>query len=195
MSKLIFATHNKNKFAEVQSMMPKGIELLSLTDLNFNDEIEETGTSLQENALIKARYIFEKTSLAVISDDTGLEVDALDGAPGVYSARYAGDNANSEQNMDKLLAAMEHIDQRQARFRTVIAYINADGKETLLEGRVEGHIAKKRQGGEGFGYDPIFLPENGLRSFAEYTREEKNKISHRGRAFKALLEKLGANYS
>ncbi len=181
---LIFATHNKGKLKEVQMLVPEGITVISLDDLGVTEEIEETGSTLQENALIKARFLFSRYKSPVLADDTGLEVAGLDGAPGVYSARYAGEPSNSEHNMDLLLRNMQGFENRNARFRTVIAYINKEGEEILFEGIVEGAILLARQGAEGFGYDPIFKPLSSDLSFAQMPLAEKNAISHRGRALK-----------
>jgi len=185
---IIFATHNKNKLKEVQSLVPGNITVISLDDLSMTTEIPETGHTLADNALIKARTIFEWYKKPVIADDTGLEVDALNGAPGVYSARYAGEPSNAENNMALLLKNLEGKAHRSAHFKTVIAYINAEGKEQLFEGRVDGEIIAERRGGEGFGYDPIFLPEGYEATFAEMSLQEKNQISHRARALRAFSE-------
>lgn len=169
-------------------MVPSGIKVISLDDLNMTTEIPETGHTLQDNALIKARTIFQLYKKPVIADDTGLEVDALNGSPGVYSARYAGEPTNAENNMKLLLKNLEGNNNRTANFRTVIAYINAEGKEQLFEGQVDGEIINERRGGEGFGYDPIFVPEGYHTTFAEMTLEEKNTISHRAKALKAFSD-------
>ncbi len=188
-NELIFATHNANKAKEVKALLPH-LEVKSLSEIGFHDDIPETGKTLQDNALIKARTIHKATGKPCFADDTGLEVEALYGAPGVYSARYAGEGANSENNMDKLLAELDAITNRNAQFRTVIAYIDNTGKEHLFEGSVQGEILKARQGGEGFGYDPIFLPEGETESFAEMSAGRKNTMSHRGRAMRKLVEFL-----
>ena len=185
-NELIFATHNANKAKEVKSLLPH-LEVKSLSEIGFHDDIPETGSKLEENALIKARTIHKATGKACFADDTGLEVEALGGAPGVYSARYAGEEANSENNMDKLLADLDAMTNRNAQFRTVIAYINSEGKEELFEGSVKGEILKERRGDKGFGYDPIFLPQGEEQSFAEMTAEQKNQLSHRGRAMRKLV--------
>ncbi|MDF2455423.1 MAG: non-canonical purine pyrophosphatase, rdgB/HAM1 family [Cytophagaceae bacterium] len=185
---IIFATHNKNKLKEVQSLVPANIKVISLDDLNMTTEIPETGHALADNALIKARTIFELYKKPVIADDTGLEVTVLNGAPGVYSARYAGEPSNAENNMNLLLENLEGKADRSAHFKTVIAYINAEGKEQLFEGRVDGEIIAERRGGEGFGYDPVFLPTGYAATFAEMPLEEKNQISHRARALRAFSE-------
>ncbi|WP_417601687.1 RdgB/HAM1 family non-canonical purine NTP pyrophosphatase [Owenweeksia hongkongensis] len=189
MNELIFATHNANKAKEVKVLLPH-LKVQSLSEIGFYDEIPETGETLQDNALIKARTIFKATGKPCFADDTGLEVEALNGAPGVYSARYAGEGANSENNMDKLLAELEGKENRKAQFRTVIAYIDNAGREHLFEGSVQGEILKARQGGEGFGYDPIFLPEGETESFAEMSAVRKNTMSHRGRAMRKLIQYL-----
>lgn len=181
---LIVATHNKGKLREIQGLVPEGVNVVSLEDLDMSTEIEETGTTLQENALIKARYLYKAYKKPVLADDTGLEVSALKGAPGVYSARYAGEPSNAEHNMDLLLKNLEGETSRSARFRTVIAYIDEQGEETLFEGIVEGTILEKRCGEDGFGYDPIFQPKGYDVSFAQMSLAEKNKISHRARAVK-----------
>ncbi|AEV32378.1 non-canonical purine NTP pyrophosphatase, rdgB/HAM1 family [Owenweeksia hongkongensis DSM 17368] len=189
MNELIFATHNANKAKEVKVLLPH-LKVQSLSEIGFYDEIPETGETLQDNALIKARTIFKTTGKPCFADDTGLEVEALNGAPGVYSARYAGEGANSENNMDKLLTELDGKENRKAQFRTVIAYIDNTGKEHLFEGSVQGEILKARQGGEGFGYDPIFLPEGETESFAEMSAVRKNTMSHRGRAMRKLTQYL-----
>ncbi|WP_417591570.1 RdgB/HAM1 family non-canonical purine NTP pyrophosphatase [Owenweeksia hongkongensis] len=189
MNELIFATHNANKAKEVKVLLPH-LKVQSLSEIGFYDEIPETGETLQDNALIKARTIFKATGKPCFADDTGLEAEALNGAPGVYSARYAGEGANSENNMDKLLAELDGKENRKAQFRTVIAYIDNVGREHLFEGSVQGEILKARQGGEGFGYDPIFLPEGETESFAEMSAVRKNTMSHRGRAMQKLIQYL-----
>ena len=182
---ICFATHNQNKVDELRKLVGKDLEILSLHDLGVADEIEETGTTLQENALIKAQFIFSNYAVACFADDTGLEVDALEGAPGVYSARFAGTPPNNENNIDKLLALMVNQENKQARFRTVIALVK-DSEQLFFEGVVEGEIMGKRKGRNGFGYDSIFLPNHFDRTFAEMDMEEKNLISHRAQAVKKL---------
>lgn len=184
--KLVFATNNLNKLAEVQKMLPNSIELLSLKDIDCFDDIEETATTLEGNAKIKANYITEKFGYNCFADDTGLEVEALNGEPGVYSARYAGEPANAENNMQKLLTALNNKTDRNAQFRTSIC-LNLDGKQFLFDGVCKGTILTSKQGEQGFGYDPIFQPEGYNKSFAEMTSEEKNKISHRGLAIQQLV--------
>ena len=185
---LIFATHNKNKLKEVQSLVPESINVISLDDLNMTTEIPETGHTLADNALIKARTIFELYKKPVIADDTGLDVEALNGAPGVRSARYAGEPSNAENNMDLLLYNLVTTTNLAAHFKTIIAYIDAEGKEQLFEGRIDGSIIREKRGNKGFGYDPIFVPEGSDRTFAEMSAEEKNSMSHRARALQAFSE-------
>ena len=186
---LIFGTHNQNKVEEIKTLLASHYNIKSLSDLGFETEIEETGSTLEENALIKARVIYNTFQKNSFADDSGLEVAALDGEPGVYSARYAGSQKNAQDNMDKLIQKLMGVENRQAQFRTVIAMI-IDKKEYLFEGIVEGRISKMAKGQNGFGYDPIFIPENGQNSFAQMSLEEKNKISHRSRAFQKLVEFL-----
>jgi XTP/dITP diphosphohydrolase len=187
--KLVFATNNLNKLAEVQEMLPNSIELLSLKDINCFDEIEETAITLAGNAKLKANYITQKFGYNCFADDTGLEVEGLEGKPGVYSARFAGEPSNSEKNMQKLLSGLEHKTNRKARFRTAIC-LNIDKNQYLFEGICKGEILIKKQGEKGFGYDPIFKPDGYITSFAEMSSEEKNKISHRGIAIQKLVEFL-----
>ncbi|TYP98257.1 XTP/dITP diphosphohydrolase [Tenacibaculum adriaticum] len=187
--KLVFATNNLNKLAEVQKMLPSSIELLSLKDINCFDDIEETAATLEGNAQIKANYIKEKFGYNCFADDTGLEVDALNGDPGVYSARYAGEPTNAENNMQKLLSELENKPNRKAQFRTSIC-LNLDNNQFLFDGICKGEILTEKHGEKGFGYDPIFQPEGFDKSFAEMSSEEKNKISHRGLAINKLVEFL-----
>lgn len=187
--KFVFATNNAHKLEEVSAILGKKIELLSMKDIDCNVDIPETADTLEGNALIKARYIFENYHLDCFADDTGLEVEALNGAPGVYSARYAGDAHDLEANMKKLLKEMENVENRRARFRTVFALI-INGKEHLFEGIVKGEIIKNRKGTSGFGYDPVFVPEGYSQTFAEMGNELKNKISHRAMATQKLCHFL-----
>ncbi len=187
--KLVFATNNKHKLQEVRDIIGSGVEILSLADINCNEDIPETADTLDGNALIKARYIYEKYNVNCFADDTGLEVDVLDGAPGVYSARYAGDGHDSEANMRKLLENLTGKNNRNAQFRTVIALI-IDGEEKLFNGIVKGRITEEKRGDSGFGYDPIFVPEGYSESFAQMDSRTKNSISHRYRATKQLSEYL-----
>ena len=190
--KLVFATNNKNKLIEVQKLLPKLIKVLSLKDIDCFEEIEETGVTLQENAILKADYITTNYKINCFADDTGLEVMSLHGEPGVYSARYAGEDADSEKNMQKLLINLKGKLSRKAQFRTVIV-LNIDAKQYLFEGICKGEILTQKQGDKGFGYDPIFKPEGFNKSFAEMTLEEKGKISHRGIAISKLVEFLKMN--
>ncbi|EGF51354.1 XTP/dITP diphosphohydrolase [Bacteroides clarus YIT 12056] len=187
--KFVFATNNAHKLEEVTAILGNKIELLSMKDINCYADIPETADTLEGNALLKARYIFENYQLDCFADDTGLEVEALNGAPGVYSARYAGDAHNSEANMKKLLQDMEGIENRKAQFRTVFALI-INGKEHLFEGIVKGEITKHRHGTSGFGYDPVFIPEGYTQTYAEMGNELKNKISHRALAANKLCNFL-----
>lgn len=184
--KFIFASHNDNKTAEIKRLLPK-VEVQSLSEIGFSTEIPETGSTLKENALIKAQTIFDIYKIPVFADDTGLMVEALDGAPGVYSARYAGVAADSEKNMQKLLGALKGEENRAAHFATVIAFIDESGQEYFFEGRVEGEILKEKTGAGGFGYDPVFKPQGFTQSFAEMNTETKNEISHRGRALQKFI--------
>ena len=188
MKKLIFATHNPNKLAEIKSAV-NSFEVVGLKEMGIVEDIAETGITLEENALIKSKYIYQKTGFSCFADDTGLEVDALDGRPGVYSARYAGEHATAEENMQKLLSEMEGQKNRNARFRTVISLI-LNGEEYFFKGEVKGKILHQKTGIDGFGYDPIFNPNGFEKSFAEMTMAQKNEISHRGMAVKKLLHFL-----
>ncbi|MCI5817692.1 MAG: non-canonical purine NTP diphosphatase [Prevotella sp.] len=190
--KIVFATNNKHKLSEIRDILGNEIEVLSLDEINCHADIPETSDTLEGNALQKAHYVYDNYHISCFADDTGLEVDALGGEPGIYSARYAGNNHDSEANMTKLLAKLGDNKNRKARFRTVIALI-LDGKnveEKIFEGIVEGSIIKERRGGEGFGYDPIFQPEGYNHTFAELGSDIKNKISHRARATAKLVDEL-----
>ena len=184
--KLVFATNNLNKLSEIKSLVPSGIEILSLNDINCNEELPETNPTLQENALQKAQYVYQNYGFSCFADDTGLEIEALGGAPGVYSARYAGEECKAEDNMQKVLKKLENEENRNAKFRTVIALI-IKGKENLFEGECSGKITKTKSGVEGFGYDPIFTPEGYETTFAEMSKHEKGAISHRGIAVEKLV--------
>jgi XTP/dITP diphosphohydrolase len=184
--KLIFASHNENKAKEIRSLLPDHIELLTLTDMQLLEEIPETAETLEGNALLKASYVFERFGLNCFADDTGLEVHALNGAPGVFSARYAGEAKDPEANMELLLKNLSNMEDRSARFRTSIALF-WNGKQYLFDGIVNGEIAKFRSGSDGFGYDPIFIPENSTRTFAEMSLQEKNQQSHRARALEKMM--------
>ena len=187
--KLVFATQNHNKLREVQALLGNNFQLIDLTQLDFHDEIPETQPTIKGNAAEKAWFIYNKFGIACFADDTGLEVDALNGAPGVYSARYAGPGKNAHDNLTKVLAEMKGKENRNARFKTVLALI-IDGKEYFFEGIVEGVILEAERGHDGFGYDPIFQPEGYDQTFAEMPLSLKNAISHRGKAFKALDDYL-----
>lgn len=189
--KFVFATNNAHKLEEVTAILGNRIELLSLKDIHCHTDIPETADTLEGNALLKAQYIYENYQMDCFADDTGLEVEALNGEPGVYSARYAGDGHNAEANMLKLLHAMEGIENRKAQFRTAFALI-IDGKEHLFEGVIKGEIIKTRRGNSGFGYDPIFVPEGYTQTFAEMGNELKNKISHRAIATNKLCKFLNS---
>ncbi len=191
MIKLIFATHNQHKLKEVQALLPTTIQLLSLTNINCTQEIPETASTLEGNSKLKADYITKNYGYDCFADDTGLEVEALNGEPGVYSARYAGLDYNAEANMQKLLANLKNNTNRKAQFRTVIA-LNLNGKQYLFEGICKGEVLTQKQGEQGFGYDPIFKPEGFEKSFAEMTLEEKSGISHRGRAVGELVSFLSS---
>ena len=189
--KLVFATNNLHKLREVQEMLSNSIEVLSLKDIGCFEDIEETESTLEGNAKLKADYITEKYGFDCFADDTGLEVEALDGNPGVYSARYAGEHGNAEKNMEKLLNELQNKSSRKAKFRTIIA-LNLRNKQYLFEGICEGEILNEKSGVKGFGYDPIFKPKNASSSFAEMNSEEKNIISHRGIAIQELVHFLNS---
>ena len=189
MKKLVFATNNAHKLSEVRAILEPQFEIVSLSELNCSDDIPETADTLEGNALLKAQYVSEKFGFDCFADDTGLEVDALDGQPGVYSARFAGDGHNSIDNMNKVLTLLGENPKRTARFRTVIALI-LNGKISFFEGKIEGTITSKPRGNSGFGYDPIFVPQNYMASFAQLSAEEKNKISHRALAVQKLVHFL-----
>lgn len=184
--KIVFATHNAHKVSEVQAVLGSEYQLVTATEAGITEEIPETQPTIEGNALQKVRYVYEHTGLNCFADDTGLEVEALNGAPGVYSARYAGEHVSYADNNVLLLKNLAGCENRKARFRTVIALI-VDGKEYLFEGRVEGTIATEPHGEGGFGYDPLFVPEGSQLTFAEMSSEAKNKISHRGRAVAKLV--------
>lgn len=189
MKKIIFGTHNEHKLFEVKKIFPKNIELLSLSDVNLLEDIPETKQTIEGNAEQKADYIYKKTKTDVFADDTGLEIEELNMKPGVLSARYAGNNKNSDANMKKVLEKLGNKTNRKARFRTVICLI-MNGEKYFFEGKIEGNILSKSQGKEGFGYDPIFMPNGYNISFAEMPIEIKNKISHRANAIKKLSDFL-----
>ncbi len=192
MKRIVFATNNLHKLLEVRALIGNIFEIVSLRDIGFYGDIPETGATLAENASQKSHFIFERYGLNCFADDTGLEVDALDGAPGVYSARYAGEHASYEENVSKLLDALADEKDRRACFKTIVSLI-LDGKEFQFEGRVDGLILEQRAGNSGFGYDSVFLPDGYTESFAEISPELKNRISHRGKAMQKLLAFLRKN--
>ena len=188
MKKLVFATHNAHKLEELRAIL-KDYNIIGLNDINCHEDIVEDADTLEGNAKIKADYVTNNYHIDCFADDTGLEVDALDGAPGVYSARYAGEGCSYQDNVNKLLEALKGVENRKARFRTVIA-LNLNGKQYTFEGKVEGIITTEQHGEKGFGYDPIFRPDGFEQTFAEMSMEVKNQISHRGRATQKLVEFL-----
>jgi XTP/dITP diphosphohydrolase len=187
-TRFVLATANPDKAEEIRVILGDGVELLPRPA--SVGEVEETGDTLEENARLKAAALADATGLPAIADDTGLEVEALDGRPGVYSARFAGEDATYADNVAKLLSEMEHATSRGARFRIVAAVVWPDGRELLAEGEVKGHIASAARGHAGFGYDPVFVPDGENRTFAEMAPDEKHRLSHRGRAFRALASQL-----
>ena len=189
MMELVFATNNKNKLREAEAILPPTILLLNLDDVGVNDDIPETENTFSGNALLKARYVKNKSDFHCFADDSGLEVMALNGAPGVFSARYSGEDANSQNNIEKLLKELDNETNRGARFVTVIA-LTLDNNEYLFEGSIAGVITMEPKGNSGFGYDPIFIPEGYTQTFAEMSPLEKNKISHRAIALKKMSDFL-----
>lgn len=186
---LVFASNNQNKIKEIQALLPSTIQIISLKDIGCHEDIPETADTIEGNALIKARYVKETYGYNCFADDTGLEVEALNGEPGVYSARYAGEQKSAADNMKKLLQALENTTNRKAQFKTVIALI-LDNNEYLLEGIIKGTIGTEEIGNQGFGYDPIFTPMGSQKTFAELSLKEKSQISHRGIAVQKLVDKL-----
>ena len=184
--KLVFASNNKNKIQEIQALVPNTIQIVSLEDIGCTEDIPETADTIEGNAILKANYVTEKYGFDCFADDTGLEVDALNGAPGVYSARYAGEQKDANDNMDKLLSELKDKSNRKANFKTVIA-LNLNGKQNLFTGIINGKIIEEKIGTNGFGYDPIFVADGYEKTFAELTMEEKSTISHRGIAVKELI--------
>ena len=187
--KLVIATNNKNKLKEIKELLPDNIKVLSLEEIECNEDIEETEDTLEGNASLKSSYVLDKYGYDCFADDTGLEVDALNGAPGVYSARYAGEDVTYDDNVNKMLSEMDGQEDRNAQFRTVIS-LKIDGMEHFFEGSVKGEITNEKHGEKGFGYDPIFKPEGYDVTFAEMDSLEKSKISHRGKAVEKLVEFL-----
>lgn len=184
--KLVFASNNKNKIIEIQALLPKSIQILGLEDIGCFEEIPETADTIEGNAILKADYVTQNYGYDCFADDTGLEVSALNGAPGVYSARYAGEQRNAEDNMDKLLSELHDKTDRSAQFKTVIA-LNLNGKQHLFTGIALGEIISERKGNQGFGYDPIFQPVGFDLTFAQLSLEQKGQISHRGKATQKLI--------
>jgi XTP/dITP diphosphohydrolase len=189
--KLVFASNNKNKIKEIQSILDGSIQLLSLEEIGCHEEIPETADTIEGNAILKANYVTEKYGYDCFADDTGLEVNALNGEPGVYSARYAGEQKNADDNMNKLLSALSDKQDRSAQFKTVIT-LNLNGEQYLFTGIAKGEIILHKTGSNGFGYDPIFQPENYTETFAQLSSEIKNKISHRALATKQLIDFLNS---
>ena len=184
--KLVFASNNKNKIQEIQVLVPKNIQIVSLEEIGCTEDIPETADTIEGNAILKANYVTEKYGYDCFADDTGLEVEALNGAPGVYSARYAGEQKDANDNMDKLLSELKDKSNRKANFKTVIA-LNLNGNQNLFTGIINGKIIEEKIGTNGFGYDPIFVADGYEKTFAELTMEEKSTISHRGIAVKELI--------
>ena len=192
--KLVFASNNKNKIQEIQALVPSTIQIVSLEEIGCTEDIPETADTIEGNAILKANYVSKKYGYDCFADDTGLEVEALNGAPGVYSARYAGEQKDANDNMDKLLSELKDKLNRKANFKTVIA-LNLNGKQNLFTGIINGKIIEEKIGTNGFGYDPIFVADRYEKTFAELTMEEKSTISHRGIAVKQLIEELKKNNS
>ncbi|MFB6341795.1 non-canonical purine NTP diphosphatase [Saccharicrinis sp. FJH62] len=189
MHKIVFATNNQHKLTEVQALLSDNFDVVGLNEIGCFEDIPETADTLEGNALIKARYVAERYKMDCFADDTGLEVDALDNAPGVYSARYAGPQKSADDNIERLLKELSGKENRHAQFRTVVALI-MHNREQLFEGVVKGYITSERHGVEGFGYDPVFLPEGRTKTFAEMDLSEKNTISHRAKAVNKLVSYL-----
>lgn len=190
--KLIFATSNQHKLAEVRSMLPDGVEVSGLKDIGFTQELPETQDTIEGNSLQKAEYLAKALNCNCFAEDTGLEVESLNGAPGVYSARYAGENATFDDNVNKLLAEMQGISNRKARFKTVITYYFKNGS-VQFEGITNGYITLQKSGDKGFGYDPVFIPDGADKTYAEMTMAEKNKYSHRKKSFEGFANYLTQN--
>lgn len=187
--KILFASSNENKIKEIKALLPEGYEMVSLSDINFHEEIPETADTIEENAIQKATYLADKLSIPCFADDTGLVIPKLKGEPGVYSARYAGEQRNADDNMNLVLEKLNNKTARSAHFLTVIA-LHIFNKTVVFEGKVDGTIINEKRGTNGFGYDPIFVPENETRTFAEMSSEEKNAMSHRGRALEKMINFL-----
>ena len=183
---LVFATSNKGKYNEVKKMMPRNINLLSLNDLNFTDDIQETGKTLKQNAKIKSDFIFNNFGINCFADDSGLEIDSLNGMPGIYSARFAGKTCNSNDNIEKVWKLLTGYKNTDAKFKSILS-LNIDGKTFFFEGKINGKIIFNKRGTNGFGYDSIFIPNGYNKTFAELNSVEKNEISHRSKALKRLI--------
>ena len=190
----VFASNNPNKIKEIQLLLPKEITILSLEDIDCLEEIPETAPTIEGNAILKANYVTKKYGYSCFADDTGLEVEALNGEPGVYSARYAGEQKNADANMNKLLTNLADRENRKAQFKTVIC-LNLNGNQHVFEGIIKGEIINEKRGSEGFGYDPIFIPNGYDKTFAEMPIAEKSKISHRGLAVEKLVAFLTKKHS
>jgi XTP/dITP diphosphohydrolase len=186
---LVFVSNNKHKILEIQNMLPDSIKILSLEDINCNEDIPETADTIEGNAILKANYVTERYGYDCFADDTGLEVDSLNGEPGVHSARYAGEQKNAHDNISKLLSELSEKESRKAQFKTVIA-LNINGRQHLFTGIVKGDITEERIGNEGFGYDPVFRPEGFSKTFAQFSMQEKADVSHRGKAVRQLVSFL-----
>ncbi len=189
MTTIVLVTRNLGKLAEIRNLLPVGYNLVTLAEVGLTDEIEETGVTFAENSLIKARFVHIKLNMNTLADDSGLETEALSGAPGVFSARYAGEHCSDQMNVDKLLLKLSGVSNRKAQFRTVLTLI-LDGKEHLFDGTVTGSIAYKPKGTNGFGYDPVFIPDGFDKTFAELSAATKNQISHRGEAVRKMVQFL-----
>lgn len=191
MIELVFATNNENKIKEINALLTNSIKLLSLKDIGCNEDIPETADTIEGNAILKAKYVYEKYGYNCFADDTGLEIKSLNGEPGVFSARYAGEEKNADKNMDKVLQKLSNSSDKTAQFKTVVALV-INGKISTFEGIIEGEITSEKHGKDGFGYDPIFKPNGYEITFAEMPLFEKNNISHRGRAVKKLIDFLNS---
>ncbi|MFA5557265.1 MAG: non-canonical purine NTP diphosphatase [Flavobacteriaceae bacterium] len=187
--KLVFASHNKHKIQEIKQLLPNNIEIVSLEEIGCKEDIPETADTIEGNATLKADYVTQNYGLPCFADDSGLEVEVLDGAPGVFSARYGGEQKNDNDNIEKLLEVLKNETNRKAQFKTVIA-LNLNKEKHLFTGIIKGEIITEKKGTKGFGYDPVFVPENSSKTFAEFSAEDKNKVSHRAKAVKKLVEWL-----
>lgn len=194
MIKICFATNNRHKLDEVRQLLGDQFTIVSLQEINCPDDLPETHPTLEENSRQKAEYVYTKFKIPCFADDSGLEVEALGGEPGVYSARYAGEQRNDNDNIDLLLQKLDGVENREAQFKAVLTFIDEDGQVNMFVGTVKGWIVEHRRGTSGFGYDPVFVPKGYSKTFAEMTPEEKNSISHRGRAVEKLIAYLKENY-